>query len=176
MAVTDDSFFRVLYVDDNSLLHQPMKMGLGAYGFEVMTACHGIDALMQFKMHKGRFGTVITDHDMPQMNGLELARCLRNLGYAGRIVVVSGRLRVEDLHAYQEFAITGFLHKPFEAGKGCSPRFFCKARETPSGSSRRPQERRSYGSGTSSWSYWTCSAFSLAASTSPAKSFASSRK
>ncbi len=96
------------------MLQQVLKMGLGIYGFEVITASHGIDALMQYQAHGGCFGAIVTDHDMPQMNGLEFVRSLREMGYKGRIVVMSGRLNVEDLHAYQEYAISGFFHKPFE--------------------------------------------------------------
>jgi len=51
---------------------------------------------------------------MPQMNGLEFVRTIREIGYKGRIMVMSGRLNVKDLHAYQEHTISGFFHKPFE--------------------------------------------------------------
>ena len=112
----DDPFFRILCVDDNPSLQLALKMGLGAYGFEVITASHGIDALMQYKTHSGNFGTIVTDNDMPHMNGLDLVRSLREIGFRGRIVVVSGNLKVEDLRAYQNYAISGFFHKPFEIG------------------------------------------------------------
>ena len=112
----DDPFFRILCVDDNPSLQLALKMGLGAYGFEVITASHGIDALMQYKTHSGNFGTIVTDNDMPHMNGLDLVRSLRGIGFNGRIVVVSGNLKVEDLRAYQNHAISGFFHKPFEIG------------------------------------------------------------
>jgi len=93
-----------------------LKIGLGTYGFEVLTASHGIDALMQYKAHSGNFGAIVTDNDMPHMNGLDLVRSLRGIGFNGRIVVVSGNLKVEDLRAYQNYAINGFFHKPFEIG------------------------------------------------------------
>jgi len=109
-----DSFFRVLCVEDNAPLQQALKIGLRHYGFEVVTACHGVDALMQYKAHAGRLGAIITDHDMPNMNGIEFVRSVRELGYRGRIVVMSGRLSQEDLWAYQEHAISGFFSKPFE--------------------------------------------------------------
>jgi CheY-like chemotaxis protein len=38
------NFFRILYADDNSSLQWILKAGLTAYGFEVVTACHGLDA------------------------------------------------------------------------------------------------------------------------------------
>lgn len=48
------------------------------------------------------------------MSGLALARTLRKRAFLGRIVVMSGNLKAEDLRAYQDFDIGGFFHKPFE--------------------------------------------------------------
>jgi CheY-like chemotaxis protein len=108
------NFRRILCVEDNTLLQQVLKIGLGHYGFEVVTACHGLDALMQYKTQAGRLGAIITDHDMPNMNGIEFVRSVRELGYRGRIVAMSGRLKKEDLWAYHKHAISGFFSKPFE--------------------------------------------------------------
>jgi DNA-binding NtrC family response regulator len=69
---------------------------------------------MQYKAHQGCFGAIPSDHDMPKMNGLEFVRSVREMGYKGRIVVMSGRLTVEELQAYESLAISGFFHKPFD--------------------------------------------------------------
>lgn len=96
------------------MFQRMLKIALGIYGFEVITASHGVDALMQYEAHKGQFGAVISDHDMPYLNGLGFVRSVRQKGYKGRIVVMSGRLSVEDLREYEPHAISGFFHKPFE--------------------------------------------------------------
>ena len=83
-------------------------------GFEVVTACHGVEALREFQAHPGDFGAIVTDHDMPEMNGVEFVRSVREMGFKGRIVVMSGRLTIEDLWAYRDHAISGFFHKPFQ--------------------------------------------------------------
>jgi CheY-like chemotaxis protein len=116
MPPPDDPFFRVLCVEDNSTFQQMLKLALGRYGFEVVTAEHGVDALMQYKTHEGQFGSVLSDHDLPGMNGLEFVRSVREMGYKGRIVIMSGRLTVKDLRAYEPHAISGFFSKPFEVG------------------------------------------------------------
>jgi two-component system chemotaxis response regulator CheY len=108
------NFFRLLCVDDNSALLQTLALGFRAYGFDVITASHGVDALMQFKAHHGNFEAVLTDMEMPNMDGVGLVKHLRALGYRGRILVMSGRMSVEDGRAYQDLEVSGFLHKPFE--------------------------------------------------------------
>jgi CheY-like chemotaxis protein len=106
--------FRILCVEDNPSLQEALKMGLGKYGFEVVTASHGINALTQYKAHGGNFGAIVTDNDMPQMNGRELVRSLREMGFKGRIIVMSGHFKPDDLRAYHAHAISGLFHKPFE--------------------------------------------------------------
>jgi CheY-like chemotaxis protein len=110
----DTPFFRILCVEDNPVLQGVWKIALERYGFEVVTASDGIDALTQYKAHGGDFGAILTDNDMPRMNGRELVRSLREIGFKGRIVVMSGNFKPGDLRAYHDHAVSGFFHKPFE--------------------------------------------------------------
>ncbi len=105
---------RILIVDDNPALLQTLAVGFAAYDFEVVTATHGIDALMQFQTNGGNFDAILTDNDMPKMGGSSLVKNLRALGYRGRILVMSGRLTVSDSREYQDLEVSGFLSKPFE--------------------------------------------------------------
>ena len=114
MPSPDDPFFRILCVEDNPSLQGALKAGLEKYGFEVITASDGIDALTQYHAHGGDFGAILTDNDMPRMNGRELVRSLREIGFKGRIAVMSGNFKPEDLRAYHDHAVSGFFHKPFE--------------------------------------------------------------
>jgi two-component system, cell cycle sensor histidine kinase and response regulator CckA len=108
------NFFRILCVEDNPVLQGVWKMALERHGFEVVTASDGIDALTQYKAHGGNFGAILTDNDMPRMNGRELVRSLREIGFKGRIVVMSGNFKPGDLRVYHDHAVSGFFHKPFE--------------------------------------------------------------
>jgi CheY-like chemotaxis protein len=91
-----------------------MKLGLEHYGFEVVTACNGAEALLQFKAHSGKFDAILTDNEMPQMNGLEFVRSIFHEGFKGRIVVMSGNFKPEELQAYQSYPISSFVHKPLD--------------------------------------------------------------
>ena len=101
-------------MDDNVQLQSVLKLGMERYGIDVTTASDGIDALIQYKTHSGDFSAIVTDNDMPRMNGLEFVSSVREIGFKGRIVVISSLLKREDLRAYQEYAISGFFHKPFD--------------------------------------------------------------
>ena len=108
------SYGRILLVDDNPMLLQTLGVGFTAHDFEVVTASHGIDALMQFQAHDGNFAAILTDNDMPNMNGSAFVKSVRALGYRGRVLVMSGRLTGSDCRAYQDLEVSGFLSKPFE--------------------------------------------------------------
>jgi len=76
----------VLLVDDHPVNRMLLLRQVRTLGYAAQTAEHGIEALQMWQ--SGRFGLVITDCHMPQMDGYELARSIRSLETAG------GRARV----------------------------------------------------------------------------------
>jgi len=73
----------VLLVDDHPVNRMLLLRQVRTLGYAAETAEHGIEALEMWK--SGRFGLVITDCHMPQMDGYELARSIRKLeSEAGR--------------------------------------------------------------------------------------------
>ncbi|HTX18065.1 MAG TPA: response regulator [Bacteroidota bacterium] len=65
----------VLVVDDSATVRKFVSVSLSMQGFKVVTACDGMDALE--KLPTGKFDLVITDLNMPTMDGFELIRTLR---------------------------------------------------------------------------------------------------
>ena len=65
----------VLIVDDSATVRKFVSVSLSMQGFTVVTACDGMDALE--KISKGKFSLVITDLNMPTMDGLEFIKALR---------------------------------------------------------------------------------------------------
>jgi DNA-binding NtrC family response regulator len=108
-----DPFSRILCVDDDATLQRTLKRGLENYGFEVVTASPGFDAMMQYKAHHGQFGVIVLGHTPPP-NGSGLAGSVRKMGYRGRIIVMASNLTVEELRAYEPHAISGFFSRPFD--------------------------------------------------------------
>ena len=66
---------QVLVVDDSATVRKFVSVSLSMQGFTVVTACDGMDALE--KLPKGKFDLVITDLNMPTMDGFELIKALR---------------------------------------------------------------------------------------------------
>ena len=67
----------VLLVDDEPLVRQLLAYVLREAGYVVEEADNGASALQTARQMNGALGLVITDIDMPVMDGLEFARLLR---------------------------------------------------------------------------------------------------
>jgi CheY-like chemotaxis protein len=105
---------RILLVEDQSDLRFILALALAALDREIIPAIHGADALRLFKDYDGKFDAVITDYEMPTMDGLGLVQSLREIKFQGKIIVMSGNMPPEKLKIFQQYDIDGFLRKPFE--------------------------------------------------------------
>lgn len=84
---------RVLYVEDNDAFRDSAESYARALGYEVITAANGKEALEKLiaEQENGRaIELVVTDINMPIMDGLKLTEKLRQVGYAGPIAFVTG--------------------------------------------------------------------------------------
>jgi len=85
---------RLLCVDDDSGFRQLYKDLLGSYGYEVTVAASGHQALKLFLTSK--IDAVLTDFEMPEMTGAELAARLKRLRPELPVVLVSGSQAVVE--------------------------------------------------------------------------------
>ena len=69
----------VLVVEDNEALRQLVMMILQQKGHDVLCASNGLEGLMVYSSYRTRLDLVLTDIDMPQMNGIALATRIRAL-------------------------------------------------------------------------------------------------
>lgn len=90
--------WRVLIVDDQESIRHSLEYALDSCGYEVVTCANAIDALDRCRT--APFDFVVTDYDMPGMNGLELTRMLREIMPLTVIIGISGvNLGIDFLQA-----------------------------------------------------------------------------
>jgi len=68
----------ILIVDDDEAIRELLKDYFKGFGYEVITASNGSEALTMISQHN--FDCIISDHVMPDMNGLELLEQLTKEG------------------------------------------------------------------------------------------------
>jgi two-component system, chemotaxis family, chemotaxis protein CheY len=103
---------RILYADDLQELRDMVQITLARDGHAVACAADGLLAWERIAAEPGAFDLVITDHHMPNMNGLELVTRLRALPFAGKILLFSSGLSNEVCEAYHRLKVDYILHKP----------------------------------------------------------------
>ena len=108
---------RVLVVDDSGVVRKIGAMTLMRAGFEVVDAVDGRDALE--KASNERFDLVITDINMPGMDGIELIKELRTLDDYRfiPIVVLSTLAQKDKVDEGKQAGASGWIFKPFSATK-----------------------------------------------------------
>jgi two-component system, chemotaxis family, chemotaxis protein CheY len=103
---------RVVYADDMQELRELVQVVLGREGFAVETFANGKSAFNHIAPHAEAIDLVITDHHMPEMNGLELVHRLKAMNYAGKILVFSSELSFEVHARYRDAGVDRVLPKP----------------------------------------------------------------
>jgi CheY-like chemotaxis protein len=102
---------RVLVVDDNERIREMLSRLLSWYGFEVNEASNGLDALALLTGNNFRF--VLTDLQMPGMDGVILAGKIRKKWPGTRIVLVTGMDRKAVERKLKAGCVDFVLYKPF---------------------------------------------------------------
>jgi len=101
-----------LCVDDNEAIAEMLVEVLQSAGYWTESAPDGLEAWTRISGDLGFFHAIITDHQMPKLNGAELVRKLRDANYPGIIFVHSSSLTESDLTRYHALEIDGLLEKP----------------------------------------------------------------
>lgn len=103
----------ILIVDDSATMLMSLKSGLEVAGFKVETATDGVKALDRLKSGP-RPDLLITDINMPNMNGLELiekARALQGMRFVPILILTTESQQVRRDEA-KRLGATGWLVKP----------------------------------------------------------------
>jgi CheY-like chemotaxis protein len=98
----------VLIVDDEELLLTMSEMVLTSFGYRVLTAGNGRQALDIIERSDSHVGLVVTDLVMPHMDGHQLIQHLQNVAPGLRIICTSGNFRPSN----RQLGVT-YLQKPF---------------------------------------------------------------
>jgi CheY-like chemotaxis protein len=103
----------VLLVEDEPQVRAMAERGLRAFGFVVLAAANGDDALALAAAHPGAIHAVVTDVVMPNMSGRELAEVLAEVRPEARILFVSGYTEAVINRHRDLGGDAAFLQKPF---------------------------------------------------------------
>ncbi|MDB6003705.1 MAG: sensory box protein, partial [Prosthecobacter sp.] len=105
----------ILVVDDEAAVRDITRQTLESYGYRVLLAGNGVDALALYTSHQADITVVLTDLMMPVMDGPTAIQVMRHLNPQVRIIAASG-LNADTLVAKATKAgASQFLPKPYTA-------------------------------------------------------------
>ncbi len=107
----------ILAVDDSASMRKMVSFTLASAGFKVVEAVDGVDALE--KADKQFFDLVLTDQNMPRLDGIGLTRKLREHPkfQTTPILILTTESSDQMKQAGRAAGATGWLVKPFDPAR-----------------------------------------------------------
>lgn len=111
----------ILIAEDQEMSRTILANHLRSWGHQVIEAADGAEALSFLAKINFNIDMLITDWGMPNIDGLELARQVRELSSAGQYIytiLLTGHGELEDkIQAFSLGGVDDFVTKPFEASE-----------------------------------------------------------
>lgn len=125
---------RILVVDDDTKLCQSLQKGLIEEGYQVDTAFTGENGEALYAAN--RYDLIILDIVLPQKNGLEVCRSIRENGKPVKILMLTARASTASKVRGLDTGGDDYLAKPFEFEELCARVRALRRRDAPCASGR----------------------------------------
>jgi CheY-like chemotaxis protein len=106
----------ILLVDDEASILIITGQTLQAFGYRILTATDGAEAVATYAQHRHEIAVVLTDMMMPIMDGPATIRALTKIDPAVKIVATSGLNANAEVAKATGAGVKHFLTKPYTAG------------------------------------------------------------
>jgi len=107
----------ILLAEDEPQLRRSAQRILERFGYRVLSAADGIEALEQYQRCKDDLDLIVTDVVMPRMGGAALLAELARLGCRVPVVITSGYTATDQPGGVPLPEGVPFLAKPWDAGE-----------------------------------------------------------
>ena len=106
---------KALVVDDSRTIRIIIRRILLELGYEVCEAANGIEALKMLETEKTAVKLVLADWNMPEMNGMELLKSLRqNPEFDSlKVIMVTTETEMDQMASALEAGANEYVMKPF---------------------------------------------------------------
>jgi len=103
---------RILVIDDDWAIRDIVSKILSHMGYDVTSASDGIEGFNLFV--KSPFHLVVTDFDMPHLDGLELAKRIKERSANTLVILMTGQEKDDIVDVIEDSAIDLAMFKPFK--------------------------------------------------------------
>jgi two-component system cell cycle sensor histidine kinase/response regulator CckA len=103
----------ILVVEDEEDLRELLASMLHDYGYTILVARDGMEALERYRRHRQDIQLVITDMDLPKINGAAVSQSILSDNPGTRIILISGFLEPALKSSILESGVREFVAKPY---------------------------------------------------------------
>lgn len=107
----------ILVVDDELAVRRITQHTLEAFGYRVLLAEHGAEAVAIFATQQGEVALVLTDMMMPEMDGPAVIRVIKKMQPDVKIIAASGLNASSMMAKATQEGVLSFIPKPYTAEK-----------------------------------------------------------
>lgn len=108
------SSMNILYAEDDLILRENTTAVLGDLFCKVDEASDGLEALEMYKQNTTAYDIIITDLNMPHMNGIELIKQVQSINPLQAIVIISAHNETEYFLESIRNSVMGYILKPID--------------------------------------------------------------
>lgn len=101
---------KLLIVDDEELTVRLLTMSLQSDGYQIVTAFNGKQGLEVFKTEAPDI--VLTDIKMPEMDGLEMLKKIKEMAPEKEVIIVTGHGDIDSTITALQYGASDFINKP----------------------------------------------------------------
>ena len=106
-----------MIVDDEKAIRNVASALLQRFGFRVITAADGLEAVDLYAGNSGEITLLLMDLNMPRLNGLEATERIRRINPKVPVLFMSGYSREQVVERFGERPHTDFIKKPFQSNE-----------------------------------------------------------
>ncbi|CDG33080.1 response regulator [Parasaccharibacter sp. TMW2.1882] len=117
--MTDEPKVRVLTVDDSRTMQGVLRKALSEAGYDVIQGGDGVEGLEVLQQADPMPQAIITDINMPRMDGFQFIEAVRKLEAFSSIPIIclTTETDEEKKNRARSLGATGWIAKPFNAEK-----------------------------------------------------------
>ncbi len=103
---------RILVVDDEDALRTVLSAELNSEGYEVGAAADGMEAVSE--LQKMKYDLVLLDIKMPNMNGFEVLKVIKEKHPGTRVIMLTGFADLKNAIESKKLGAEDFVSKPYD--------------------------------------------------------------
>lgn len=112
-AVAPEDAEAILLAEDDDVMRELLQMLLEGQGYRVVVTRNGTEALEAYRHYGKTIRVVISDIEMPGLNGAELCWQIKKLNPLVHVIFISGYFDPQAMQEFRKVGVRHFIQKPF---------------------------------------------------------------